>query len=551
MSGRWLSILGIGEDGVEGLSPAAAGVLREARLVVGGARHLALAAPLLGAERLAWPSPMEAAFPAILARRGTPVAVLASGDPWCWGVAATLARLVAPGETRCLPVASSLSLACARLGWALQEVAVLSACGRPLAALVPLLQPGARVLVLSAGADTPGEVAAMLRARGMGGSRVVVLEALGGPRERVREATADAFAPGGIDPLNLVALEVRAPAAACLPLVPGLPDALFEHDGQLTRRELRAAALSALAPRRGEVLWDVGCGAGSVGIEWMLCHPANRAIGVEADPQRAARAARNAEALGVPALRVVAGRAPDALAGLPPPDAGFIGGGLRDPALAAAVWAALPAGGRLVAHSVTLESDVVLAGLRARLGGTLTRLRRGAAGAAGHAARLPPGDAGHAAGGGAVMSGAVMNGGAMAGMLVAGLGCRPGCGAPDVLATLARALVLAAAPDRPACLAAPGFRRGEPGVLAAAHELGLPVRWIAADALAAEQPRCPTRSDAALRARGIASVAEAGALAAAGPGGVLLLPRISGAGVTVALARAAPAPVAPGRAALA
>ncbi len=374
--GPWLAIVGIGEDGVEGLSPAAAAALRGAELVVGGRRHLDLATPLLRGETLPWPSPMDTAYPAILARRGRPVAVLASGDPSWWGVAAALGRLVPPEERRCHPAPSSLSLACARLGWPLQEVAVLSACGRPLAALRPLLQPGARVLVLSEGADTPLAVAALLRLCGMAASRLTVLERLGGPHERVRplDPAADAPPDPPPDPLNLLAIEVQAAAGAALPLAPGLPDALFEHDGQLTRREHRALTLSALAPRAGELLWDVGAGSGSIGIEWMLRHPLCRAVAVEADARRAARARRNAEALGTPALRVVHGRAPDALRGLPPPDCAFIGGAVRDPAVIEAAWSALPPGGRLVANAVTVEAEATLLALRPRLGGTLLRL---------------------------------------------------------------------------------------------------------------------------------------------------------------------------------
>ncbi len=372
---RWLAILGIGEDGVEGLSAAARTLLSSASLVVGGARHLALAEPLVRGETLAWPHPLSDAFPAILRARGCPVAVLASGDPYCYGVGATLARLVPPEETICLPAPSALSLACARLGWAQQETATLSFCGRPLATLAPHLQPGARILVLSAGATTPGAIASLLRKRGFGPSPLHVLEALGGPRERIRRTTAGAGAPDSIDPLNLVAIEVAAaPGARVLPLVAGLDDALFEHDGQITKREIRAVTLAALAPTQGALLWDIGCGSGSVGIEWMLSHPANRAIGIEPCADRAARAARNAVSLGVPGLRVVGGRAPAALQNLDAPDAVFIGGGAHEADVIPAAWAALGRGGRLVANAVTIETEAVLIDGCQTLGGTLTRL---------------------------------------------------------------------------------------------------------------------------------------------------------------------------------
>ncbi len=372
---RWLAILGIGEDGVEGLSPSARTLLASASLVVGGGRHLSLAAPLIRGEVLAWPHPISDAYPAILRARGRPVAVLASGDPYCYGIGAALAQLVPAEETTCLPAPSAFSLACARLGWALHETTTLSFCGRPLEALVPHLQPGARVLALSADAATPAAIAALLCGRGFGSSRLHVLEALGGPRERIRAVTAEAALPGDIDPLNLVAIEVAAgPGARVLPLAAGLPDALFEHDGQITRREVRAITLAALAPTQGAMLWDVGCGSGSIGIEWMLRHPANRAIGMEPRADRAARAARNAAALGVSALRIVQGRAPDVLKKLDPPDAVFIGGGARETCVIRTAWAALRPGGCIVANAVTIETEVALVEAQRSLGGTLTRI---------------------------------------------------------------------------------------------------------------------------------------------------------------------------------
>lgn len=371
----WLAILGIGEDGVEGLSAAARALLGQAMLVVGGRRHLALAEAAIAGERMAWPSPIGEAFPAILARRGQMVAVLASGDPYCFGIGGVLAGIVPVAETVCIPAASAFALACARLGWPLQDVASLSFCGRPLEAIVPRLQPGARILALSADAATPGKLAALLDRLGFGGSQLTVLEALGGGRERVRYARASGPMPGGIDPLNLLAIEVVAgPDARIIPLSTGLPDACFEHDGQLTRREVRAVTLSTLAPRAGEHLWDIGCGAGSIAIEWLLRHPANTAVGIESRAERAARAARNAAGLGVPGLRIVTGTAPDALAGLPPPDAAFIGGGAHRPGVIAAAWAALRPGGRLVVNGVTIETEAALFAAHGRLGGTLTRL---------------------------------------------------------------------------------------------------------------------------------------------------------------------------------
>ncbi|KMO39005.1 precorrin-6Y methyltransferase [Methylobacterium variabile] len=370
----WLFIVGLGEDGRAGLSPAASAALDGAGLVVGGRRHLELAAPL-AAETLAWPSPLSDAYPTILARRGRPTCVLATGDPFHYGVGAELARLVPAEEIAAFPHASAFSLAASRLGWPLAEVACLTLHGRALERVIPYLQPGARLLVLSWDGTTPEKLAGLLTERGFPRTRLTVLEAMGGPRERRRTALAAGFAERGIDPLNTVAVEVVAePDARVIPLSAGLDDAWFESDGQLTKAEIRAVTLAALRPRAGQLLWDVGAGSGSIGIEWSLRHPANRAVAVEARDERAARIRRNARTLGVPDLAVVVGRAPAVLAGLTAPDAAFIGGGVSDPALVAAVLEALPAGGRLVANAVTLESEAVLLRLHAERGGTLRRL---------------------------------------------------------------------------------------------------------------------------------------------------------------------------------
>lgn len=371
---RWLAIVGMGEDGADGLTPAARTLIANAKLVIGGRRHLALADGLPRGECISWPSPIAEAMPTILAYRGEPVTVLASGDPYCYGIGAMLSAHVPPSETICLPAPSSLSLACARLGWALDDTATISLCGRPLRTLAPALQPHRRLLVLSADAATPGEVASYLTARGFGSSLLHVLEALGGPRERIRTATADRYGFNDVEALNLIAIETEAGAAAkIMPLASGLPDDMFEHDGQITKREIRAVTLSSLAPRAGELLWDIGAGSGSVAIEWLLRHPANRAFAVERDPVRAARAAANSAELGVPHLEVVTGEAPAALKSLPQPDAVFIGGGGGTDVIERS-WAALKHGGRLVANAVTVETEKAILAAQARFGGTLTRL---------------------------------------------------------------------------------------------------------------------------------------------------------------------------------
>ena len=373
--GRWLAIVGIGEDGAAGLGQAARALVQGAALVAGGGRHLRLAASLITGETLAWPSPMHDAFPAIVARRGQPVVVLASGDPYCYGVGATLASLVPVAETVCVPGASAFSLACARLGWAMQDVTTLSFCGRPLEAVLPQLQPGARLIALSADAGTPAALAALLRRHGFGRSRLHVLERLGGPHECIRACTATDGPAPGLDPLNTVAIEVEAEAGArVLPLAAGLRDELFEHDGQITKCEIRAVTLAALAPRAGETLWDIGCGSGSVSIEWVLRHRANQAFAVDVRAERAERAGRNARAMGAMGVEVITGEAPDVLAGLPAPDAVFIGGGAQDAGVLDAAWAALRRGGRLVVNAVALDTQALLFEAQARLGGTLTRL---------------------------------------------------------------------------------------------------------------------------------------------------------------------------------
>ncbi|MBV0889425.1 precorrin-6y C5,15-methyltransferase (decarboxylating) subunit CbiE [Komagataeibacter oboediens] len=383
MTTPWLHVIGIGEEGVEGLPPALRTLIAGADLVVGGARHLALAATVTTGRTLAWPHPFVDGVARLLAHRGQAVCVLASGDPFLFGVGSTLCRHVPMGEMRCYPAPSSVALACNLLGWAEQDVNVLSLCGRPMEAVAPALQPGARLVVLSADEETPARFARWLHERGFGPSTMHVLGALGGAGQTHHTATvADMAADAPRPPrLNLMALDIVATRdALVIPLACGLPDEMFAHDGQITKREIRAATLSALAPRRGEVLWDIGGGSGSISIEWMLRHPANRAVAIEKSADRRARIARNALNLGVPALHIVAGEAPAILPtlaadGLPPPDAIFIGGGISSPGMLDAAWRALRPGGRLVANAVTLESEAAVMAAHARRGGTLTRMQ--------------------------------------------------------------------------------------------------------------------------------------------------------------------------------
>jgi precorrin-6Y C5,15-methyltransferase (decarboxylating) len=381
---RWLSIVGIGEDGVAGLSPVARQLIASAELVVGGKRHLALASELIHGRQLAWPSPIGDVMPEIEKHRGRPVVVLASGDPFHYGVGDLLLRTIPAAETLCLPQPSSFSLAASRIGWSLQDVTPVSLHGRPLEGIVRHLHAGARLLALSWDGETPARLARLLAERGLGQSRMTVLEALGGPKEGVRVTTAAAFDLAEVAALNIIALEVAAsPEAKIVSLTPGLDDSLFEHDGQLTKRDIRAVTLSSLAPCHGELLWDVGLGAGSVAIEWLLRHPSMKAIGIEDQPERAARAARNAAALGAPDLQIVQKSAPEAFAGLPAPDAIFVGGGLSDPGLIDTAWSALKSGGRIVANAVSLQSEARLIEHFQKHGGELTRLQVAKAGRAG------------------------------------------------------------------------------------------------------------------------------------------------------------------------
>jgi precorrin-6B C5,15-methyltransferase / cobalt-precorrin-6B C5,C15-methyltransferase len=371
---RWLAVVGIGEDGLEGLTPAARRLVAQAAFVVGGKRHLVLAGPL-SAETMTWPSPIENALDAIEARRGRSVCVLASGDPFFFGVGAMLMRRFNADEMVSIPSPSAFALAAARLGWSQQDCALLTLHGRPLEAIIRHLQPNARILALSWDDATPAKLAALLTKHGMGRSKLTICEAMGGPRERVREAQAQAFAHENVADLNTIALEVVAERGArVLPRAAGLPDNWFEHDAPITKREIRAMSLSQLAPGRGELLWDVGSGSGSVAIEWMLADPANNAVAIEVRHDRAERIARNALTFGVPGLSVVTGEAPQIFADLATPDAIFIGGGANTPGMIERACGALGSGGRLLVNAVTLETQAACVDWRARWGGELTQI---------------------------------------------------------------------------------------------------------------------------------------------------------------------------------
>jgi precorrin-6Y C5,15-methyltransferase (decarboxylating) len=369
----WLTVVGIGEDGYKGLGKNARHALLGARQVFGSSRQLDLLPPCIQAERRQWSSPFS--LQPVLEQHGEPVCVIASGDPMLFGVGVSLSRHVPIDQMRVIPAPSSYSLAAARLGWALQDVVTLSVVARPLAALNAQLHNGLRLLVLSNDGSSPDAIAALLRERGFGPSRMTVLEHLGGTLERRIDGVANEWSNPEIAALNLVAIDCRAePNTLRLSPLGGLPDDAFRHDGQLTKRDVRAITLARLAPVPGELLWDVGAGCGSIGIEWMRAHPTCRAVAIESNEDRQQLIEFNRDALGVPGLQLVRGRAPDALEGLEPPDAIFIGGGVTRAGVLDSCWHQLRSGGRLVANAVTLQSEAMLVNWREQHGGDLTRI---------------------------------------------------------------------------------------------------------------------------------------------------------------------------------
>jgi precorrin-6Y C5,15-methyltransferase (decarboxylating) len=374
-STNWLTFVGLGAAGIESLTEHARAAVSAASFVFGSARQLALVEPLLRGEKCAWPSPFSQGLELLFARRGHATCVLASGDPFFYGIGATLAPHLSPSEYVCFSTPSSVSLAAAKLGWALQDVEVVSLHGRELSIVVRSLQPRRRLFVLSWDRRTPRALAELLVQRGFGTARLFVLEELGGAKERVRNALAAELAFDDVLDLNLIGVELSQDAGATfVPLRGSLPDSAFEHDGQLTKQDVRAVTMTALAPRAHAHLWDVGAGAGSISIEWLLSHPSASASAIEREPARAARIARNASTLGVPKLQVVEAEAPKGLSGLPTPDAIFVGGGVGNAAIFETCLEALAPGGRLVMNAVSLESEAQLIRWHGKYGGELRRL---------------------------------------------------------------------------------------------------------------------------------------------------------------------------------
>lgn len=372
MSAAWLNIVGIGEDGLAGLSAAARSALQEADVLIGGSRHHSLVEDVR-AERLTWPSPFDAMIERIENLRGKLVCVLVTGDPAWYSAGTRVAAHFKPEEVCIHSHVSAFQLAAARLGWALQDVVTLTVHGRPVRAIIPEFTPGAKMIILTQDANTPTQITELLVQHGFASSRITALSHMGGPDETRLDGTAARWSGRPAD-FHTLCIECIADPDACpLSRGPGLPDDAFEHDGKMTKSEVRAVTLSRLAPGPGELLWDIGCGCGSVAIEWMRMAHGAKAIGLEPHGERRAMAQRNSVKLGVPGLQLVDAMAPDGLAGLEAPDAVFIGGGLSEETVATCLQVLKPHG-RLVANAVTLESEQVLATCHERHGGSLTRL---------------------------------------------------------------------------------------------------------------------------------------------------------------------------------
>ncbi|MEQ9261249.1 MAG: precorrin-6y C5,15-methyltransferase (decarboxylating) subunit CbiE [Roseovarius sp.] len=372
MTEPWLHVVGIGEDGMAGLLPATRAVVEAAEVIVGGDRHARLS-DAVRADRVAWPERFDDLIALLRSMQGRRVVVMATGDPLWFSIGARIGRAIDPGEIVYHPQLSAFQLAAARMGWSLADVETLTVHGRPVEQMIAFIQPEARLLILTTGAETPARIARFLSERGFGRSEMTVFAAMGGAEEARFEGRAESW-DHAVPEFNTLAVQcVAAPDAALLPRVPGLPDDLFQHDGAMTRQEVRAATLAKLMPMRGALLWDIGTGCGSVAVEWMRGARYARAVGIEPRADRRAMAAANALALGVPKLELVEGSAPEALAGLAPPDAVFIGGGLSREVFAAAREALRPLG-RLVCNAVTLESEALLMDLHKAHGGQLVKI---------------------------------------------------------------------------------------------------------------------------------------------------------------------------------
>lgn len=371
---KWLTIAGMGEDGWEGLPARSRRAIETAEVIVGSERLLAFLPPTK-AELHEWPQPFSAVVDQIRPLSGRRTVVLATGDPLNYGVARKMMEFIPFSEMEIIPHLSAFSLAAARVGWSLPDCDTLTLHGRDAAHIEPFIQPDVRLLVLTADRTTIAEVARRLTTRGFGKSEITVLENMGGPRERQSTFIADAPPETGFSDLNTLAIHCIASAGARIfSRLAGLPDEAFQHDGQLTKREVRAATLAALGPVPDKLLWDAGAGCGSVSIEWMRAARGAQAIAFENNAERLGMIAANADALGTPRLKVVAGEMPETLEGQPRPDAVFIGGGIWIPGVFEKAWNALKPGGNMVANVVTIEGDLHLYDLHEKHGGDIVRI---------------------------------------------------------------------------------------------------------------------------------------------------------------------------------
>ncbi len=371
---KWLTIVGMGEDGYDGLSASARTALAQAEAIVGSTRLLALL-PAGATERHEWPQPFSKALDRIRPLKGKRTVILATGDPMNYGVVRKLLETIPFAEMAIIPHLSAFSLAAARLGWSLPDCDTLTLHGRDVANIEAFIQPGAKLIVLTADGSTIPQVCERLVVRGFGTTKVTVLENMGGLQEALTSFAADTLPPKPFSPLNTLGIQCIASAGAkILSRLAGLPDDAFEHDGQLTKREVRAMTLAALAPAPDQLLWDVGSGCGSVAIEWMRSTRGCEAIAFEHDPERLRMIAANADALGAPRLKIVPGSAPATYVGQPQPDAIFIGGGISIPGTFELAWEQLKSGGRMVANVVTIEGEMHLYDLQEKHGGELTRM---------------------------------------------------------------------------------------------------------------------------------------------------------------------------------
>jgi precorrin-6B C5,15-methyltransferase / cobalt-precorrin-6B C5,C15-methyltransferase len=371
---KWLTIVGMGEDGWEGLSNRARLIIKSTDVIVGAKRLLAYL-PKTKAEIHDWPQPFSAVVEQIKPLTGRNTVILATGDPMNFGVTRKLLEFIPFEEMTIIPQVSSFSLAAARMGWSLPDCDCFTIHGRPAANVETFIQPNARLIILTEDGTSVAEVCRRLIGRGFEESTITVLENMGGDAERISNFSANSSPNLDWSPLNVVAVHcIAGPQAKIFSRVAGLPDEAFIHDGQLTKREVRAATLAALAPAADQVLWDIGAGCGSVSIEWMRSTRGCEAFAIEHNEDRLKMIATNAEQLGTPRLKAIAGKAPEALVGLLVPDAVFIGGGVGNEGVFDTAWQKLKSGGRMVCNVVTIEGEMHLYDLQEKHGGELVRM---------------------------------------------------------------------------------------------------------------------------------------------------------------------------------